>query len=240
MRLSGTGRGPEPKARTSRRRTRELAAPPAREKPGDRAPPASGPHCENLRAPGAGPSPAVGRRRRVLESQPKTLPSSAQDPTMERPEPRREGRSGRAEVRRAFVRNAPGKLDRSGMRGAGRRRSRTGRAALPFCHLHFKTPKPDGRYPVQLQRLGDHLRKRRLELGLFQKEVGTRLGADPKTVNNWEMGRSEPRLRFIPRIPAFLGYDPRPSGESFGQELRGHERPAGSRSGPWPPTSGSI
>jgi transcriptional regulator with XRE-family HTH domain len=93
-------------------------------------------------------------------------------------------------------------------------------AALPFCHLRLKSPKPDGRYPVQLQRLGDHVRKRRLDLGLLQKETAARLGADPTTINNWEAGKSEPQLCFVPRILAFLGYDPRPAGASFGDRLR--------------------
>jgi DNA-binding XRE family transcriptional regulator len=68
-------------------------------------------------------------------------------------------------------------------------------AALPFYHLRLRTPKPDDRYPIQLQRLGDHIRKRRLDLGLLQKQVAVRLGADPKTINNWEMGKFEPTLR---------------------------------------------
>jgi transcriptional regulator with XRE-family HTH domain len=82
-------------------------------------------------------------------------------------------------------------------------------AALPFCHLRLKTPKPDGRYPAQLQRLGGRIRKRRLDLGLLQKEIGDRLGADTRTVNDWEIGRARPGLRFVPRILTFLGYDPR-------------------------------
>jgi len=93
-------------------------------------------------------------------------------------------------------------------------------AALPFCHLNLKSPKPDGRYPSHLQRLGDHIRKRRLDLSLLQKEIAARLGADPTTVNNWETGKSEPRLWFVPRILAFLGYDPRSTGAGFGERLR--------------------
>jgi transcriptional regulator with XRE-family HTH domain len=93
-------------------------------------------------------------------------------------------------------------------------------AALPFCHLNLKSPKPDGRYPIQLQRLGDHVRKRRLDLGLLQRDLARQLGADPKTILNWEKGRSEPRLRFLPLILAFLGEDPRPVPPTFGERLR--------------------
>jgi transcriptional regulator with XRE-family HTH domain len=93
-------------------------------------------------------------------------------------------------------------------------------AALPFCHLNLKSPKPDGRYPIQLQRLGDHIRKRRLDLGLRQREVARQLGADLATILNWEKGRSEPTLRFLPAILAFLGSDPRPASQTFGERLR--------------------
>ncbi len=55
--------------------------------------------------------------------------------------------------------------------------------------------------------LGDHLRRRRMELGLFQKDVATRLGVTASTIWNWEHGWTI-RKRFIPRIVAFLGYNP--------------------------------
>jgi len=56
--------------------------------------------------------------------------------------------------------------------------------------------------------LGDHLRKRRLDLALFQKDVARRIGGNETSVWNWEKNRSSPTLRFIPRIIAFLGYTP--------------------------------
>jgi transcriptional regulator with XRE-family HTH domain len=55
--------------------------------------------------------------------------------------------------------------------------------------------------------LGDHLRRRRLELGLYQKDVAVRLGVTPSTIWNWEHGM-DPEIRFIPRIIGFLGYVP--------------------------------
>ena len=91
--------------------------------------------------------------------------------------------------------------------------------ALPFCHHWLRSSKPDQRYPVQFQRLGDHLRKLQLDLGLFQKEAVARLGADSKTVNNWETGKSEPRLCFVPPVIAFLGCGPRPEEATFGRLL---------------------
>jgi len=83
------------------------------------------------------------------------------------------------------------------------------RGLLPFCHLAFRAEKPlSEAFPEELRTLGDHLRKRRLDLGLFQKDVARRLGSNESSVWNWEKNRSSPALRFIPRIIEFLGYTP--------------------------------
>jgi transcriptional regulator with XRE-family HTH domain len=75
--------------------------------------------------------------------------------------------------------------------------------------LALRVPKPlPEAYPHQLKTLGDHLRKRRLDLALTQKDVADRLDADESSVWNWEKSRSSPALRFMPRIIAFLGYQP--------------------------------
>jgi transcriptional regulator with XRE-family HTH domain len=55
---------------------------------------------------------------------------------------------------------------------------------------------------------GDHIRKRRLDLGLLQKEVAVAAGVDTMRICNWEKGRSGRQPRFIPRIIRFLGYEP--------------------------------
>ena len=80
---------------------------------------------------------------------------------------------------------------------------------MPFCHIQltgYKALPPA--YPRELKTLGDHLRKRRLDLGLLQRDVAERLEVNQMTVCNWETNRTSPQLRFIPRIHAFLGYDP--------------------------------
>jgi transcriptional regulator with XRE-family HTH domain len=67
---------------------------------------------------------------------------------------------------------------------------------------------PSAPYPKKLRTLGDHLRKRRLDMGLRQRDVAGELEATVNTIMNWELGHSEPALRFIPGIVRFLGYDP--------------------------------
>jgi len=92
---------------------------------------------------------------------------------------------------------------------------------LPFCHAHLNGPRPLPRsYPQVLTTIGDHLRKRRLDLGLLQREVAERLGVGETTVTNWELNRTTPALQFIPGIIEFLGYAPFPAGASLPDRLR--------------------
>ncbi|HUQ15979.1 MAG TPA: helix-turn-helix transcriptional regulator [Gemmatimonadales bacterium] len=108
--------------------------------------------------------------------------------------------------------------------------------ALPFCHAHLKAPRPlPCAYPQALVTIGDHLRKHRLDLGLLQREVAEWLGVTESTVTNWELNRTEAELRFLPRIIALLGFDPRPAGVTLGEQLlvcrtaRGLSREAAAR-----------
>jgi len=81
--------------------------------------------------------------------------------------------------------------------------------ALPFCKVTLKAQKPlPSPYPKKLKTLGDHLRKRRLDLKLFQKEVAQRIGVEEATIWNWENNWSSPSLYYIPKIIEFLGYVP--------------------------------
>ena len=80
---------------------------------------------------------------------------------------------------------------------------------MPFCHITLKTQKPlPSAYPRTLKTLGDHLRKRRLDLDLFQKEVAQRLGVGETSVFNWENNLTKPAIKYIPKIIEFLGYVP--------------------------------
>jgi transcriptional regulator with XRE-family HTH domain len=80
---------------------------------------------------------------------------------------------------------------------------------LPFCKSELKAPKPlSHQYPQTLTTLGDHLRKKRLDLNLVQKDVAKILGTDANTLTYWETNRGEPSLRLIPKIIDFLGYVP--------------------------------
>lgn len=91
---------------------------------------------------------------------------------------------------------------------------------VAFYHAHLKGPRPLPRaYPQVLLTIGDHLRKRRLDLGLPQREVAERLGVTESTVTNWELNRARPALRFIPGLIRLLGYVPYPAGMTLADRL---------------------
>ena len=85
----------------------------------------------------------------------------------------------------------------------------------------------DENYPKELNTLGDHLRKRRLDLGLLQQDVAQQLGVTAGTVWQWERNRKEPETRSLPAVIAFLGYQPIPPSHSFPEALRTLRRAAG-------------
>jgi len=60
------------------------------------------------------------------------------------------------------------------------------------------------------QTLGNHLRKRRLDLGMTQRDVAKCLDVTNVTVLNWELGLTVPRAHHVPPLIRFLGYDPAP------------------------------
>lgn len=71
--------------------------------------------------------------------------------------------------------------------------------------LVAKRPPPPG-YPKELKTMGNHLLKKRLDLGLSQKEAATRLYVSVGTLYNWEKSLTSPQQRLIPRLRDFLGY----------------------------------
>jgi transcriptional regulator with XRE-family HTH domain len=73
--------------------------------------------------------------------------------------------------------------------------------------LSAQKPKSSS-YPAELKTLGDHIRTRRLDLGLRQSDVAEFVGAYTSTVNTWENRHFSPDVRFVPKIIEFLGYDP--------------------------------
>lgn len=98
---------------------------------------------------------------------------------------------------------------------------------MPFCHVTLRGRKPRPGYPEHPATLGEHLKKRRLDLGLRQKDVARELGVNFKTYENWEQGKYEPEVRFLPAVIRFLGYDPSPAPVSLPDRIRAARRRQG-------------
>ena len=104
-----------------------------------------------------------------------------------------------------------------------------GMVALPFCYVTLKALKPRSKaYPEAICTIGDHLRKKRLDMGIFQKEVAIAIGVDTLTVCNWENNLTNPRLKFLPKVIEFLGYNPiNGNATSLGERIREYRIPRG-------------
>jgi DNA-binding XRE family transcriptional regulator len=58
-----------------------------------------------------------------------------------------------------------------------------------------------------------------MDLRLFQREVGQRIGACVATVYVWEADRITPEVKWWPKILDFLGYDPQSVPKSVSERL---------------------
>ena len=87
---------------------------------------------------------------------------------------------------------------------------------LPFCDRVVSVPRskhlPSRNrgipVPKQPTTLGGHLRKRRLQLKLFQAEAARNLNVSTRTMSLWECDRLCPVWDYWPRIVEYLGFDP--------------------------------
>jgi transcriptional regulator with XRE-family HTH domain len=99
---------------------------------------------------------------------------------------------------------------------------------LPFCKIKLHATRPkSAAYPKEIKTLGDHLRKKRLDLGLLQEQVAAQIGVDEATIWNWENNITATAIRLIPRITHFLTYDPFPVAESLAEKLKTARRRLG-------------
>jgi len=75
-------------------------------------------------------------------------------------------------------------------------------------------------YPEHPQTVGDHLRKARMDRGLWQEHVAKVLGVSVSTICNWEGNHTSVATRFLPKVVSFLGYDPRQETGQLGDRIR--------------------
>jgi transcriptional regulator with XRE-family HTH domain len=100
--------------------------------------------------------------------------------------------------------------------------------AYPFTNvcLRGRNPEPEG-YPRELKTVGDHIRKRRMDLELLQREVAAEIGVHVKTLSLWELRGTTPTIRQWPGIILFLGYDPEGEPETLADLLQTARRRLG-------------
>ncbi len=68
--------------------------------------------------------------------------------------------------------------------------------------------------------LGAKLKRRRLELGLRQRDVAPGLGISHKTLVDWERDQTAPAVAHYPAILDFLRAEPWPEPNTLGEKLR--------------------
>jgi transcriptional regulator with XRE-family HTH domain len=99
-------------------------------------------------------------------------------------------------------------------------------ALLQGVPLRLKTSKPK-QWDLQPSSLGAHIRRRRLMLGMKQRDLASEFGVRTDTVRNWEKSRTEPTDAALPAIIRFLGYAPFPQPANISDRLRNLRRAMG-------------
>lgn len=78
---------------------------------------------------------------------------------------------------------------------------------------------PNQTNPAQPKTIGEHIKRRRLELRLLQRDVAGQIGVHHESVKNWERGVLKPMIRHLPRIIEFLGYNPEPKPKPVAERI---------------------
>jgi len=75
----------------------------------------------------------------------------------------------------------------------------------PKISLTVHKPKllPKG-YPQKPRNLGERLRKKRMDMGLFQKDIAKIIGVSTDTITYWEKGRTHPTKQNLEKVIDFL------------------------------------
>jgi DNA-binding XRE family transcriptional regulator len=97
---------------------------------------------------------------------------------------------------------------------------------LPFGKIRLKSLRLPP-WAFRPTTLGQHLKKRRLELSLFQRQAAEHLSVGEFTYLSWEKDRKVPWDRYMPGIISFLGHDPYPEPTTLSERLKAKRRQLG-------------
>jgi DNA-binding transcriptional regulator YiaG len=75
--------------------------------------------------------------------------------------------------------------------------------------------------------LGDHIRKRRLDLSISQAALAEQLGVNREAITNWEAGLQEPDLSRMPLVLDFLGQSLILKDRALAEQIRTKRRSLG-------------
>ena len=76
---------------------------------------------------------------------------------------------------------------------------------MPFCSLTLTAKKPS-KTPENPKTIGEHIKKRRLEMALTQAQLARRLSVSECTITGWKKNRSNPTSRCFPTMVELSGY----------------------------------
>jgi DNA-binding XRE family transcriptional regulator len=87
---------------------------------------------------------------------------------------------------------------------------------LPFCERTVLVPRdkylPSSNRGIQVPKepttIGGHLRRRRLQLKIFQLEAARRLGVSTVSLSRWECDKVFPTAPHHAQIVEYLGFNP--------------------------------
>ena len=100
--------------------------------------------------------------------------------------------------------------------------------SFPFMNVIIgaKKPLPED-YPEQPVNVGDHIRKKRMDSGLLQREVAEIIGVSTGAVELWELRNHEPHPHSWPCVISFLGYEPYPPPKTTAEKVKAVRRRLG-------------
>ena len=97
-------------------------------------------------------------------------------------------------------------------------------ALLPIVLIGSKP----SRIPQNLFSIGDHIKKKRLELKLTQLQLAKLIGVKEESIYNWEKNRSKPKIYLLPKIIEFLGHVPfELPRETIGDKIKSYRKEKG-------------
>jgi transcriptional regulator with XRE-family HTH domain len=75
--------------------------------------------------------------------------------------------------------------------------------------------------------IGEHIRAKRRERQLLQRDVAGQIGVAAETISSWEKSGVTPPVGFMPAVIHFLGYDPNPEPVTLSERMRDYRRKHG-------------